>query len=74
MSRLVFSDKQIYNREERDNSEKKLKRKIAKFKKYVQGKNIIHPSTGAYFFSYAHELSDIKRLLKVFKTGIKKIF
>jgi len=74
MSRLVFSDKQIYNREERDNSEKNLKSKIIKFQKYVQSKNIIHPSTGAYFFSYAHELSDIKRLLRVFKTGIKKIF
>ncbi len=74
MSRLVFSDKQIYNREERHNSEKNLKNKIVKFKKYIQSKNIVHPSTGAYFFSYTHELSDIKRLLRVFKAGIKKIF
>ena len=74
MARLIFSNIHIKNRQERDLSEKKIKIKISKFQNFLKSKNILHPSTGAYFFSYAHEKNDIKRLLVVFKEGIKKFF
>lgn len=74
MIRLIFSKDSISNREDRDKCENIMKYKIKNFKKYVISKRIMHPATGAYFFSYAHELNDIKRLLKVFKNGINKFF
>ena len=74
MMRLIFTDKNVRNREERDNSEKKIAKKIFKLQEYSKKNNVIYPSRGAFFLSYAHEKNDILKIIKVFKKGIKKFF
>ena len=74
MMRIIFTDKNVRNREERDNSEKKIAKKIFKLQEYSKKNNVIYPSRGAFFLSYAHEKNDILKIIKVFKKGIKKFF
>ena len=74
MMRIIFTDKNVRNREERDNSEKKIAKKIFKLQEYSKKNNVIYPSRGAFFLSYAHEKKDISKIIKVFKKGIKKFF
>lgn len=74
ISRIVFTNKIVKNRAQRDFYEKNNLKKIEKFKKFVFLNKIIHPETGAYFISYCHSKADIDRVCKVFKNGIKRIF
>ena len=74
ISRIVFTNKVVKNRAQRDFYEKENLKKIEKFKKFVFLNNILHPETGAYFISYCHSKADIDRVCEVFKKGIRRIF
>ena len=74
MIRIIYSNKIITDRYERDFEEKKNIFKINKFKKYVFTKKIFLSKNGAIFLSYRNTHKDINFILKVFKEGFIKYF
>ena len=74
MLRIIFTDKPVKNREERDKTEKKFLKKISRLQNYAFANGILYPKKGAFFISYSHDQKDIEKLVKVLKDGIKKIF
>ena len=72
--RLVFSNKEIDNRLQRDFFEKNSSNNIKKIKNFFYINNINYPSNGLIFFSYSTSDKDIKKIIKIFKLGLKKFF
>ncbi len=74
MMRIIFSDKHIQNRTQRDQLEKSKNKKITLFKKYLEKNNIFYPNNGIIFFSYQSSKKNFDYVLKIVKNGIKKYF
>jgi glutamate-1-semialdehyde 2,1-aminomutase len=70
--RIIYSNKSLKNKFEKDLTEKKKIKKIIKFKKYIYDNNIFLSKNGAIFLSYQHSIKDIKSVINVFKSGFKK--
>ena len=73
MFRIIFSNQDIKNRVQRDFLEKN-NGNILKFYKFVDKNKIFIPSSGLCFTSYKTTRSDCKKIIKTFKTGLKKFF
>ena len=61
--RLVFSDKEISNRLQRDFLEKKNNRNIKKLRSFLLKKHIYYPTSGIIFISTETSFSDLKKIL-----------
>ena len=72
--RIIYSKNIIQNKSQREIIEKKLLSKINNFQKYLMHNGVFVSKKGAIFFSYSHNLRDIKHIVKVFSEGSKKIF
>ena len=72
--RLVFSNREIDNRLQRDFFEKNSTNNIKKIKNFFYLNNINYPSNGLIFFSYSTSEKDVQKILKIFKLGLKKFF
>ena len=72
--RLVFSNKEIDNRLQRDFFEKNSSNKIKNIKRFFFRNKINYPSNGLIFFSYSTSTKDVYKILKIFKLGLKKFF
>lgn len=74
MFRIVFTDKIVKNRIQRDFFESKKNKKINQFKKFLFKNKIYYPSNGIIFISYQTSYEDIKKILKFFEIGLIKYF
>lgn len=72
--RLVFSDKIINNRAQRDYFEIKNIDKINKFRAFLKKKNILYPKNGLIFFSSKTSIKKINLIVKNFKKGLEYIY
>ena len=72
--RLVYTKSNLKNRNSRDFFESKKNFKINIFKKYLKNQNIYLSPSGLIFFSLSHNESDLKYLIRKFKTGLLKYF
>ncbi len=72
--RIVFSNKKISSRLQRDFLEKRKINKIFKLKKYLLSKGIYYPNNGIIFFSSATSYKSINTLLKYIKIKFIKDF
>ena len=70
--RIVFSDKNIKNRIERDFFEKKIEKNKKNFLQFLKRKNINYPSNGIIFFPTIITKSQLNYLAKVTTQGLKK--
>ena len=70
--RLVFSDKEISNRLQRDFLEKKNNRNIKKLRSFLLKKHIYYPTSGIIFISTETSFSDLKKILREIKEGLAK--
>ena len=74
MFRLIFTKKKVRNRIQRDFFESKNSKKISLFRKYLLKNNIYYPSNGIIFISDQTTVSDLDKVLKIFKIGLNKFF
>lgn len=74
MIRIVFSNKNVRDRYQRDFLESKKNLKIEEFKKYLMKNYIYYPNSGTIFFNYSMTKNDIDYLINVIKKATKKIF
>ncbi len=72
MIRIVYSNKDIINRIQRDFLEKKNIKKIEKLRKFLLKRNIYYPTSGVIFFSTATTKNDIIKLINSLKIGCLK--
>jgi glutamate-1-semialdehyde aminotransferase len=72
--RLVFSDKIINNRAQRDYFETKNVNKINKFKAFLKRRNILYPKNGLIFFSAKTSIKNLNFIIKNFQSGLKYIY
>jgi glutamate-1-semialdehyde aminotransferase len=71
MIRLVYSSKNINDRESRDFFETKKINKIEKFKSYLLKNRIYYPNNGIIFFSFSSTKKNYKYITQKFKVGLK---
>ena len=72
--RVVYTDKQLKNRVQRDFFEHKNQGKIPLMKNFLFSKKIYYPNNGIIFFSDKINKSELEYLIKNFKIGFKKFF
>ena len=72
--RIVFSNKNVSSRLQRDFLEKRKASKISNLREYLLKKGIYYPNNGIIFFSTATSEKSIKTLLKYLKIKLKKDF
>ena len=72
MLRLVFTSSIVKNRAQRDFFEKRNKKKINKFRSFLETKNILYPKNGLIFLSSQTTKKDINYIIKNFKIGLEK--
>lgn len=72
--RIIFSNKKIQNRSQRDFMEKSKFSERAKFIKFLDQKNIYFPGNGIIFFNYSLTNAQNNYLIKMFSIGLKKFF
>ena len=72
--RIIYSNKLINNKHDKEKFEKIKKNRILDFKKYIFRKNIFCSENGAIFLSYQNNLKDIKYIVQIFTKGFKKYF
>lgn len=71
--RIVFSNKDIKNRSQRDFLEKNKLNRKKKFIKYLYKKNIYYPSNGIIFLPAIIKKFELQYLIKIVSRGLKKI-
>ena len=74
MARIVYSNKVIINRYQRDFLEVKKNKKIESFLNLFEKNNIYYPRNGTIFFNNAMNFKNINHLIQVIKKNSKKIF
>jgi len=72
--RIIFSNKKIKNRVQRDFLENKNRQNVNNFNKFLFKKKIIYPKNGIIFFSYSIKKIELKYLINNIKEGLKKFF
>jgi len=72
--RIIFSNKNIENRVQRDFLEKKKRKNVDNFYKFLFKKKIIYPKNGIIFLSYSINNYELKYLINNIKYGLKKFF
>ena len=74
MIRIIFTKNLVDNRVQRDFLEKKNKKKIDNFRKYLFDNNIYYPTSGIMFVATTTKLKDLNYLVKTIKKGFIKFF
>lgn len=72
--RIVYTNKKVKNRIQRDFLESQNNNKIQKFKNYIYENKIYIPSSGLIFISAKMNNKDINKIINSFKDGLKKYF
>jgi glutamate-1-semialdehyde 2,1-aminomutase len=72
--RIIFSNKNIENRVQRDFLEKRKRKNVDNFYKFLFKKKIIYPKNGIIFLSYSINNYELKYLINNIKYGLKKFF
>lgn len=72
MLRIIFSDEVINDRTQRDFFEKKNKKKIDQFRKFLLTKKIYYPTNGIIFISSQTSYQDLRTAVKYFTLALKK--
>jgi len=72
--RIIFSNKKIKNRVQRDFLEKKNNKNVGNFYQFLFKKKIIYPKNGIIFLSHSINNNDLKYLINNIKYGLKKFF
>ena len=72
--RIIFTNRNINNRIQRDFFEQKKFKDILNFKKFLYENNIYYSSSGLIFFSYSTTEQNVNYIIKVFKEGCLKHF
>lgn len=72
--RIIFSNKEVKNRVQRDFLEKKKLKSAENFYKFLFKKKIIYPKNGIIFLSYSIKKNELKYLIKNINYGLKKFF
>ena len=72
--RIVFTNKRVSNRVQRDFFEKKFNKNILNFRKFLLSNNINYPSNGIIFLSDKTDKKDIKIIIKYIRQGLIKFF
>lgn len=72
MIRIIFSNKEVINRNLRDFFENDKKKKIENFKSYLLDNGIYYPKNGIIFFSFSSSKKNFKYIINKFKIGLKK--
>ena len=72
--RIVYTGKNVQNRDQRDFFENKYIKKIKIFRKFLLKKNIYYSSNGIIFFSHATTMKNIEYIIKQMKIGSLKYF
>lgn len=72
--RIVFTDKSVKNRTQRDFLESKNINQIKKFRNFLSKKNILYPSNGIIFLSAATSMESLNYIIKNVNYGLKKYF
>ena len=67
--RIIFTDNEVYDRQQRDFFENKNKKKINLFRKFLLKEKIYYPSNGIIFFSQVTTLKNIEYIIKKMKIG-----
>ena len=74
MARVVFTKKQIIDRNQRDFLENQNNNSIKKFRDFIYKKKIFYPSNGIIFFSASLSKKDLKYVINSFQEGLSKYF
>ena len=74
MLRIIYSNKDIKNRSQRDQVESSKDVKILNFKNFLMKKGIFYPNNGIIFFSYQSSYKNFNYLINIFKIGLKRYF
>ncbi len=74
MARIVYSNKVVKNRYQRDFLEVNKNKQIESFLNLFEKNNIYYPRNGTIFFNNAMNFRDINHLIQVIKRNSKKIF
>ena len=74
LMRIIFTNRNINNRIQRDFFEQKKFKDILNFKKFLYKNNIYYSSSGLIFFSYSTTEQNVNYIIKVFKEGCLKHF
>ena len=72
--RIIFSDKKILNRPQRDFLEKKNNKKKVKFLKFLYKEKIYLSTSGLIFISDQMKKVDINQIIFTFKKGFLRYF
>ena len=72
--RLVFSDKIINTKAQRDYFEIKNVDKIHKFRVFLKRKNILYPKNGIIFLSAKTSTKNLNYIIKNFKSGLNHVY
>ena len=72
--RIIFTNKKVTNRHQRDFLEKDKYKKRIKFIKYLNKNKIYFPANGIIFFNYSLTSSQNNYLINKFCIGLKKYF
>lgn len=72
--RIVYTNKKIQNRTQRDFFENKVSQKITFLRKYLLDNGIYYPSSGIIFFSFSTSYKSINHVIKILKKGFIKYF
>jgi glutamate-1-semialdehyde 2,1-aminomutase len=72
--RIVFTERLLKNRLQRDFFEKNKLYKVKLFRKFLYKNNIYYPSNGIIFLSTATSFNDCNYIIKKFKEGLVKYF
>ena len=70
--RLVYTNKKVTNRIQRDFLESKNVKNIQKLRNFFFKNKIYYPTSGIIFMSTSISKDDLKFLIKIFKQGLKK--
>ena len=72
MLRIIFSNKKIINRFQRDMFERKNLNNIERFRNFLIKNGIHYPSNGKIFISTATSYQDLKIITKLINKGLKQ--
>ena len=71
MARIVFSQKKISDRTQRDFFESKKKKAIQKFIEFLKKKSLYYPKNGIIFFSLSLSKRDLLYIISTIKSALK---
>ena len=72
--RIVYTDRNVLNRTQRDFFETKNLKRINSLRNYLKKNNIYYPKNGLIFFSDQTSINQVNKVIKVLKKGFLSKF